>query len=147
MLSLPSPSCVGDDNRKDDDMKTVSVVAAAIPHSTDFADGIKREWYWVGRKSFAVTEDGELLDGEGFPMSGIDASAYVVGFVHDNDAFRVAEAIRKTRAAYAAINRDMDEHFPALDLAMRAAINRPYALHHRHTRRQPFRWRLQWRTT
>jgi hypothetical protein len=84
-------------------MKKVYVVKAALPMGSDEADGVRREWFKVGHKEFGVTADGELLDAEGMPMSGIDERCYVVGFVHDDNAFRIAEAIRGSHAARAYI--------------------------------------------
>jgi hypothetical protein len=89
--------------REDGAMKKVYVVKAALPMGSDEADGIQREWFKVGHKQFGVTADGKLLDGDGRPMSGIDERCYVVHFVHDDDAFRVAEAIRASHAARAYI--------------------------------------------
>lgn len=89
-------------------MKKVYVVKAALPMGSDEADGIRREWFKVGHKEFGVTSDAKLLDGEGTPMSGIDERCYVVGFVHDDDAFRVAQAIRGYHAAVAYIASGTD---------------------------------------
>lgn len=96
-------------------------VKAATPIGSDEADGIKREWYRVGRSDFAVTESGELLYYDGMLMAQMTAGGYVT-LTDDQRAYRVAEAIRRWHAAYAAINREMDEHFPALEREVNAAI-------------------------
>jgi hypothetical protein len=61
---------------------------------SDVSDGFHREWFKVGRKFFGIS-GGYLIDAEGFHMSGIDDAGHVVDPVHDKDAYRVAEAIRR----------------------------------------------------
>jgi hypothetical protein len=75
----------------------------AVNEGIDTVDGVTREWFKVGRHMFAVTDDGWLLDAEGFPMSGLDCRGNVIGYVHDQDAYRVAEAIRAARELTAEI--------------------------------------------
>jgi hypothetical protein len=93
-------------------------VKPADPAGSDVSDGIAREWFKVGRKYFGITDDGVLIDVEGFIMSGIDDAGNVVGFVHDKDAYRVAEAIRRHRW----IDAKMWGPFRAL-LAERASLH------------------------
>jgi hypothetical protein len=78
-------------------------IKPAEPYETDVADGVQREWYKVGRKIFGIDAEGDLLDGEGFIMSGIDDGGFVSGFVHDHDAYRVAESIRRFHSVNAEI--------------------------------------------
>jgi hypothetical protein len=78
-------------------------IKPASMYGIDTADGVTREWYKVGRKLFAVTDDGEMLDGEGYPIAGIDEHGNVAGVVHDYDAYRVADAIRALKAVIADI--------------------------------------------
>jgi hypothetical protein len=69
-------------------------IKPADPAGSDVVNGIGAEWFKVGRKYFGVTDNGFLIDAEGFGMSEIDDDGNVVGTVHDKNAHRVAESIR-----------------------------------------------------
>lgn len=86
-------------------------VKAARPVGNDVVDGVQRAWFKVGRKDFGVTHAGVLIDGDGYPVADIDGAGFVVGHVHDNDAYRVAEALRRYIAVNAAISADVAKMF------------------------------------
>jgi hypothetical protein len=83
------------------------VKKAAFVHNHDFDGDVRRDWYGLGRKLFAVTHDGELLDGEGWVMALIDDDCNVTK-VFDKDAIRAAEAIRGCKAEWAGTAADID---------------------------------------